>query len=301
MSSVPAASYTLRIIKYLAGHGGPVRASTVSRDLDLPRSTTYHLMSVMQQEGFLLHSPENQAYALSPLLADIGSAVLASNALGRMAKPILERLVAETKLPIVAHLGVLHHSDVVYASKVSAPHAPSVVTSIGVRLPAHLTATGRAMLAGLSRDQVRAIYPSSQSLVTRTGPGPTTDRATERAAGGRPQPRLGGGGRRYHPGVRVRRRRGARPHRLPGRGSGTYIPQQRRGLAPLGRVGARHPQRRAGAEPAHPGTSLTPAASQVAVSVPGYTRLREYFGLFWALNRCRVPRDALGLSPWCTE
>jgi DNA-binding IclR family transcriptional regulator len=174
LSSVPAASYTLRIIKYLAGHGGPVRASTVSRDLDLPRSTTYHLMSVMQQEGFLLHSPENQAYALSPLLADIGSAVLASNALGRMAKPILERLVAETKLPVVAHLGVLHHSDVVYASKVSAPRAPSVVTSIGVRLPAHLTATGRAMLAGLSRDQVRAIYPSSESLVTRSGPGPTT-------------------------------------------------------------------------------------------------------------------------------
>ena len=174
MSSVPAASYTLRIVKYLAGHGGPVRASTMSRDLDLPRSTTYHLMSVMQQEGFLLHSPENQAYGLSPLLADIGSAVLASNALGRMAKPILERLVAETKLPVVAHLGVLHHSDVVYASKVSAPRAPAVVTSIGVRLPAHLTATGRAMLAGLARDQVRAIYPSAQSLVTRGGPGPTT-------------------------------------------------------------------------------------------------------------------------------
>jgi DNA-binding IclR family transcriptional regulator len=174
LSSVPAATETLRIIKYLAGHGGPVRASTVSRDLELPRSTTYHLMSVMQQEGFLLHSPENQAYELSPLLADIGSSVLAAGALGRMAKPILERLVAETKLPVVAHLGVLHHSDVVYASKVSAPRAPSVVTSIGVRLPAHLTATGRAMLAELSRDQVRAVYPSAESLVRRTAAGPTT-------------------------------------------------------------------------------------------------------------------------------
>ena len=91
MSSVPAVSYALKIVKYLAGHGGPVRASTISRDLGIPRSTTYHLMSVMQDEGFLLHSPENQAYGLSPLLADIGSAVLSSNALGQMAKPILER------------------------------------------------------------------------------------------------------------------------------------------------------------------------------------------------------------------
>ena len=174
MSSVPAARHTLQIVKYLASHSGPVRASTVSRDLGLPRSTTYHLMSVLQDEGFLLHSPENQAYGLSPLLAEIGSAVLGSNALGRMAGPILRRLVAETRLPVVAHLGVLHHFDVVYASKVSAARAPSVVTSIGVRLPAHLTATGRAMLASLPHAQLRAIYPTSESIVTRSGPGPVT-------------------------------------------------------------------------------------------------------------------------------
>ena len=174
MSSVPAARHTLQIVKYLASHSGPVRASTVSRDLGLPRSTTYHLMSVLQDEGFLLHSPENQAYGLSPLLAEIGSAVLGSNALGRMAGPILRRLVAETRLPVVAHLGVLQHADVLYASKVAAARAPAVVTSIGVRLPAHLTATGRAMLASLPQDQLRAIYPTSQSIVTRTGPEPTT-------------------------------------------------------------------------------------------------------------------------------
>ena len=174
MSSVPAARHTLRIVKYLAGHSGPVRASTISRDLDLPRSTTYHLLRVLQEEGFLLHSPENQAYGLSPLVSEIGSAVLSSDLLARMAQPILERLVAETGLPVVAHLGVLQHSDVVYASKVSAPRAPAVVTSIGVRLPAHLTATGRAMLAGLPADQLRAIYPNSDAIVTRSGPGPRT-------------------------------------------------------------------------------------------------------------------------------
>lgn len=174
MSAVPAASYALRIVKYLAGHGGPVRASTISRDLAIPRSSAYHLLRVMQDEGFLVHSPEDQAYALSSLLADIGSAVLRSNALGRMARPILERLVAETKLPVVAHLGVLQHSDVVYASKVSAARAPAVVTSIGVRLPAHLTATGRAMLSALPSAQVRAIFPTSNTLVTRSGPGPKT-------------------------------------------------------------------------------------------------------------------------------
>ena len=178
--TVPAARQTLKIVKYLASHGGPVRASTIARDLGLPRSTTYHLLRVLQDEGFLLHSPETQAYALSPLLGELGSSVGSSEDLARLAQPVLSRLVAETRLPVVAHLGLLHHGDVVYASKVAAARAPAVVTSIGVRLPAHLTATGRAMLAALPSAQVDAIYRDATALVTRTGAGPTTRHALEK-------------------------------------------------------------------------------------------------------------------------
>jgi DNA-binding IclR family transcriptional regulator len=174
VSTVPAARSTLQIVKCLAGHGGPVRASTVSRDLGLPRSTTYHLLKVLQEEGFVQHSPETQAYALTSTVADIGSSVLGASALASFAEPVLQRLVAETRMPVVAHLGVLNHADVVYASKVSASRAPAVVTSIGVRLPAHLTATGRAMLAALPLAQLRASYPSADALVSRGGPGPRT-------------------------------------------------------------------------------------------------------------------------------
>lgn len=135
MSSVPAARQTLQILKYLAGQGSPVRASTISRDLSLPRSTTYHLMRVFQDEGFVVHSPENQAFGLSSLLTEIGSALLSANTLARLAKPILAQLVAETKLPIVAHLGVLEHTDVLYASKVSATRAPPWLPALGCVFP----------------------------------------------------------------------------------------------------------------------------------------------------------------------
>lgn len=173
MTSVPAARSTLRIIRYLAEHSGPVRAATIGRDLNLPRSSVYHLLRVMQQEGFIVHSPEHQGFALAPLLGEIGSSVLASNALAQLGTPVLERLIAETKLPVVAHLGVLQHGDVVYASKVAAARAPAVVTNIGVRLPAHLTATGRAMLAALPIAQFDAIY-SDPVLPLRTAKGPTS-------------------------------------------------------------------------------------------------------------------------------
>ena len=48
---------------------------------------------------------------------------------------------------------------------------------MGVRLPAHLTASGRAVLAGLSAAQVRATFPGPEAMVERTGLGPATPRA----------------------------------------------------------------------------------------------------------------------------
>lgn len=62
------------------------------------------------------------------------------------------------------------------SSRSRPPHAPALVTAVGVRLPAHLTATGRAMLAFLPAPQVNAIFAGPDRLVMRTGAGPRTMR-----------------------------------------------------------------------------------------------------------------------------
>lgn len=174
MPDIPAARNTLRVLSYLARRGAPVRAATIARELGLPRSSMYQLIAVLRDEGFLVHYPKDQAYGLSTLLSDIGSSSLRTTRLGRLAQPLLERLVASTELPVVAHLAVLSGADVIYVSKVQGFRAPTTVSSIGVRLPSHLTATGRSMLAELSALQVRALYPHRELLISRHVPGPAT-------------------------------------------------------------------------------------------------------------------------------
>jgi DNA-binding IclR family transcriptional regulator len=174
MSNIPAATHTLRLVKFLASQSGPVRASTIVRELEIPRSTTYDLIKVMQAEGFLVHFPEDRAYGLSPLVSEIGTSYLRASKVSRLAEPLLDKLVKRTGLPVVAHLGVLRGDDIEYVVKLAAPRAPSLVTDIGVHLPAHLTATGRAILALLPKEQVRALYPDQASLTTRNGRGPAS-------------------------------------------------------------------------------------------------------------------------------
>ena len=48
-----------------------------------------------------------------------------------------------------------------------------LVTDVGVRLPAQLTASGRAMLADLPLPQVRALFPDATAFVDRHGTGPS--------------------------------------------------------------------------------------------------------------------------------
>lgn len=191
MSNVPALSRAIAVLRCLAAHPAPVPAAVIARELQLPRSTIYHLLTVLESEGFVVHLPEARAYGLGVGAFELGSAYARNDPLERLARPLLRRLVEETGH--TAHLGVLHGRETLYVLKEQPRSAqagrPQLVTEIGVRLPAQLTASGRSMLAALPRAQVRALFPNRDAFVDRTGLGPRTSTelrdllARERAAG----------------------------------------------------------------------------------------------------------------------
>ncbi len=172
MSSVPAVSRAIGLLRALAAHPGPVPAAVLARDLGLPRSTVYHLLTVLAAEGFVVHLPESRAYGLGVGAFELGTAYLRNDPLERLARPLLRQLVEQTGNTV--HLGVLHGRETLYVVKEQPGHAAPLITDVGVRLPAHLTASGRSMLAALPRPQVRALFPNREAFVNRTGLGPQT-------------------------------------------------------------------------------------------------------------------------------
>ena len=51
---VPAARHTLDILRLLSTIDVPISAARIHRELGIPRSTTYHLLSEMVEAGFAL-------------------------------------------------------------------------------------------------------------------------------------------------------------------------------------------------------------------------------------------------------
>lgn len=172
MAQVPAAVRTIAVLRHLAAQSRPVPAAAIARELDLPRSSTYHLLATLEDVGFVTHLPEDRTWALGPGAFELGQAYLHARPLARLARPVLHRLAHDTGIP--AHLAVLDGREIVYLVTERPPQAPPLVVDVGVRLPAHLTASGRALLADQSLAQVRATFPDRASLPRRTDVGPRT-------------------------------------------------------------------------------------------------------------------------------
>ena len=225
MSQVPAATRTLRVLRFLAGQPDPVPLDRIMRACELPRSTTYHLLNAMVEEGFVVHLADEHRYGLGLAAFEIGSGYARQEPLQRIARRPLAPLV--DRVGHSAHLAVLHGREVLYVLEERAPGRPPLVTDVGVRLPAHLTASGRAILAQLPASQVRALYPTPADFVDRTRP-----RAAhaERAAHGavrHPAARVRRRGRRGDPRPGQRRGGGPRPQPAPGRRGRGDLPRRR--------------------------------------------------------------------------
>jgi DNA-binding IclR family transcriptional regulator len=172
MSQVPAATRAMRVLRFLAGQPDPVPLDRIMRACQLPRSTTYHLLNAMIEEGFVVHLADEHRYGLGLAAFELGSGYARQEPLQRLARRPLATLVDRTGQS--AHLAVLHGREVLYVVEERAPGRPPLVTDVGVRLPAHLTASGRAILARLPSSQVRALYPNAAAFVDRHGSGPRT-------------------------------------------------------------------------------------------------------------------------------
>ena len=180
--NVPAATRALAVLRAMASAAAPVTASSLARDLVLPRSSVYHLLAAMEADGFVAHFPEEGRWGLGVAAFEIGAAYLRHDPLERLARPLLHRLALEIQrvAPTVTHLGVLHGRETLYLLKESPPAPVTIIADVGVRLPASLTASGRSLLAHLPAAQVRALFPDAASFVDRTGRGPATLAALRR-------------------------------------------------------------------------------------------------------------------------
>lgn len=171
-STVKSAERLLDVLTLLSRSARPLPTMTIARECSIPKSSAHHLLNVMRDRRFVSYDDKERAWGLGVAAFEIGSAYVRFGPLTRLGRVLLTELTQ--RIGETSHLATLHGTEVLYVDKEQpVGDVAKLVTEVGVRLPAHLTAVGRSMLAELSEEQIRALYDASP-LVQRTGVGPAT-------------------------------------------------------------------------------------------------------------------------------
>lgn len=110
----------------------------------LPKSSTHRFVALLVKNR-LMASDGNGNYRLGLRLWELGRRAIESRLPIGDIKPYAERIANEWSE--TSHVGVLDGNDVVYVVRIQGSQAVTVLTHVGQRIPAHATASGKAILA----------------------------------------------------------------------------------------------------------------------------------------------------------
>ncbi|WP_167477962.1 MULTISPECIES: IclR family transcriptional regulator [Nocardia] len=125
--------------------------SEISRGTGLPTSTVHRILSELAGLGWVRVDSEHRYLPGVRLLSLAGQ----SASITEIVHPILGRLCAATGHTV--HFALRSGDEAVYVDKLEGDRAYVMRSRVGLSIPLHCTAIGKAILAGLPRPELRAV------------------------------------------------------------------------------------------------------------------------------------------------
>ncbi len=135
------------------GDATPIlNASELAARLGISRAAARRFLITLNHAGYA--ASDGRAYWLTPKVLALGYSYLGSARLPRTVRPFLQGITAETNES--SNLALADGQEVVYVARANVARLMSTAIEPGTRLPAHTTAAGRVILAGLARAELDA-------------------------------------------------------------------------------------------------------------------------------------------------
>lgn len=132
------------LLKTLGAHGRPMGLGDLASSIGISKPATFHLLRTLELEGFITKNAD-AAYSLDWGLYELGSAVIRSVDLTRVARLHLDRLAEETGEAVL--LSILDGESVLYLDRGQSTESFTMVANVGRRSPLHTNASGKVLLA----------------------------------------------------------------------------------------------------------------------------------------------------------
>ena len=117
--AVPSTIRAMTILEFLAHSKRGASISDLSRNLGLPKSSTYLVLKTLEREGYLRRSLRSGKFSFGARLVCLCRSVVGDLDLREVAKPCMIRLCRRTGITV--HLAVLEGNEAVIIDRAEAP------------------------------------------------------------------------------------------------------------------------------------------------------------------------------------
>jgi len=162
LSSVAAAA---RILGEFDKHGTQFGVSQLARQVGVGKSTAHRVIWTLVEEGLLEKVEETGLFRLTMKMRSLGASAEVAQHLHEAATIPMDELRTVTAGTL--HIAILDGTDVVYIERREGPGAIPFFRELGSRNSAHVTSSGKVLLAYLPPEQ-RVPLVESMRLTART-------------------------------------------------------------------------------------------------------------------------------------
>lgn len=139
----------LDVLEALAA--GRTGVSEIARELGAAKSGVHKILANLETRGYVRAGPDHEYY-LGLKLWELGVSAVSELNLREAALPHMQALTDRTGEGTL--LSVYDRGEVVYLEKTTSPRPVTATTRVGGRAPAFCTATGKAILAWQTREEI---------------------------------------------------------------------------------------------------------------------------------------------------
>lgn len=152
--TVRVVSLALRSLELLCKSGRGIGVRELSRTLGIGKSTMHRILQTLEAHSFVHQDRETARYVVTAHLMELAAMITEGLQFRRVARPFLEGL--QERSGETVFLGVLDSSEVVIVERIDSAKLLRMTGEIGSREPVYSTALGKALLAGLSEEELES-------------------------------------------------------------------------------------------------------------------------------------------------
>ena len=164
---VPAVSRALAVLERLAAVRGPLSLARLASDLSLPKSSVHGLCGTLVSLGYLRRQTDG-TFLIGPRVMGLAEAFVSGTDVAQEFAALWADIGVAPEETVV--LSVLTGTEALYVAVRNSARPLGLAFNVGMRLPAYLSGSGKAMLAFLPAQEVRRRFAGGLGTrLTRKG------------------------------------------------------------------------------------------------------------------------------------